>query len=58
MFAQRGLVPEQFYCRRSGALLIVDIDVEAVDRTLFDILLQKVRALVLIDRARIVGSRA
>lgn len=58
LFAQRGIVPKQLTCRSAGTYLIVDLEIAVSDDAQVEILLQKLRAMVLVDRACIVGRQA
>jgi acetolactate synthase regulatory subunit len=55
LIAQRGLIPHQFGWRRDGDRLCVDLQVET-DAHVLDLLVAKLDALVLVERAWIVAS--
>lgn len=54
LFAQRGLIPERIFCRTSGAYFLIDVEVALEDLAAAEILLQKVRSQVLVERADLV----
>lgn len=58
LFAQRGIVPRQICARQSGAYLLIDVEVELESMTTARILLNKLRAMVLVERASLVGEGA
>lgn len=58
LFAQRNIVPHQICSRRSGAMLLIDIEVELESMSVARILLNKLRSMVLVERASLVGEGA
>lgn len=54
LFAQRNIVPRQMCCRQSGTRLLVDVEAELDSPTIADLLLEKLRSMVLIERASLV----
>ena len=56
LFAQRDLVPEQICCRRVGEYLLIDIEIVLENDQTAQILLQKIRSLVHVERASLVGA--
>lgn len=58
LFAQRSIVPQQLSCRRSGTRLTIDVEAELDSPAVAGLLLEKIRSMVLVDRANLVeGSR-
>lgn len=56
LFAQREIVPDQICCRKSGNYLLIDLEVVLEDDRTAKILLEKVRSLVRVERACLVGE--
>lgn len=56
LFAQRGIFPEQLCCRHATPWLIIDFAVAELDAQTTEILLQKLRAVVAVNRAVVVGN--
>ena len=57
VFAQRGIIPDFVSCRRADAYLILDVQFAAEDGVIDAVLLERVRALVCVDRADFVEAR-
>lgn len=56
LFAQRNIVPDQICCRRSGRWLLVDIEAALESVAEAALLLEKLRSMVLVERASLVGG--
>lgn len=53
-FAQRNIVPHQLCCRASEQWLLIDIEVELEAPKIAELLLQKIRSIVLVERVNLV----
>lgn len=49
LFARLGLIPRQLCCRRTETLLVIDVEVELESRGAADMLVEKMRSLVLVE---------
>lgn len=56
LYAQREIVPEQICCRKSGDFLLIDLEVVLDGDRTARILLEKIRSLVQVERASLVGE--
>lgn len=54
LFAQRNIIPHQACCRKSGECLLIDIEAELESPAVGSLLLEKLRSMVLVDRASLV----
>ncbi|HJQ17294.1 MAG TPA: hypothetical protein VJ859_09860 [Allosphingosinicella sp.] len=54
LFAQRNLVPQQISCRKSGGSLLMTIEIALDTASTAQLILQKIRSLVLVEHADLV----
>ena len=57
LFAQRNIVPHQLCCRTSGPWLLIDVEVACVAPANAQLLLEKIRSIVLVERAHLVEGK-
>ena len=57
LFAQRNIVPRQLCCRTSGSWLLIDVEVEGGAPATAQLLLEKIRSIVLVERAHLVEGK-
>lgn len=54
LFAQRNIIPDYVQCQRSDDFLLVEVGVKLKTPADADLLLEKLRSMVLIDRANLI----
>jgi acetolactate synthase regulatory subunit len=55
LIAQRGLLPNRVCCRKSDPHLVVEVELELESSATAQLLLEKIRSLVLVDSASLTG---
>ena len=56
LFAKRNIVPDQICARRSGERLLIDVEVQLESSAVARLLVEKLRAIVLVERATLLGD--
>lgn len=56
LFAQRSIIPDQICARRSGDFLLIDVEVQLESSAIARLLVEKLRAIALVERATLLGD--
>lgn len=57
LFAQRNIIPRQLCCRTSGSWLLIDVEVRLESGAVAQLLLEKMRSIVCVDRVNLVEGK-